>query len=243
MLVRRLRCVICDDNRESAETAKNKAEKVFRMKNIRYEIIVYTSSKQMLFELDGSQHIDLVILDIQMPSVSGLKIAEEIKKFNKTCHIIFLSSYINYAVDGYELEVFRFIPKSDIERRLGRAISDAVDIIEAEENQCYLIQKRNMSCKIMYCDILYITKCDKNSVFHCKNNQVFTVRKPLRRVFSELDSECFIYSDRGCIVNISNAVRIERAELTCNNGDRLPISRSSYANVKKRFINYLVERV
>ena len=113
-----LHCTICDDNPSAAQQAKEIAERAFYEKNISADISVYTDSGQLMFELDDNKQIDILILDIEMPKVSGFEIAEYVKKSNPNCLIIFMTSYVNYAVDGYELDIFRFVPKQKTRRRL-----------------------------------------------------------------------------------------------------------------------------
>lgn len=233
-----LHCAICDDEPEMVELVKKKAEKVFAEKDVTSKILTYTNSKQFLFELEDNSQLDLLILDIQMPSVTGLEIAAIVKKKHKNCLIVFLTSYLNYAVDGYELEIFRFVPKSEIDLRLERTISDAAKVIDFESKKSYYIKKHDLCIKVPYKDILYITKSGKNSVICCRGASTVNVRKTLAEVFNELNSEEFVYIDRSCIANMSNVRKIDKHDWVCENGDRIPISHSSYTRVKQNLMDF-----
>ena len=232
-----LHCAICDDLPEAVEAAKARAEKVFKEKNIAYEISTYTNSNQLLFDFDESRQLDLLILDIEMPGATGLEIAAMAKKVYKNCIIVFLTSYLNYAIDGYELEIFRFVPKDD-ENRLERAIGDAVKIINLESRKSYFVKRYDWCGKIPYKDILYISKNGKNSVIHMENEDPVKIRKPISVVFSELNSEEFIFIDRGCIANMMNVMRVDKNNWICKNGEKLAISRSSYSEIKKKLLEF-----
>lgn len=43
-----------------------------------------------------------------------------------------MTSHVNYAVDGYKLDIFRFVPKQDGDHRLKAALLDAVKVIDLE---------------------------------------------------------------------------------------------------------------
>lgn len=234
-----LRCTICDDNPASAEEARRIAEEVFKSKNTSAEISVYTDSRQMFFELDQSRPVDLLVLDIEMPSVSGLEIASMVKKSNPSCLIVFLTSYINYAINGYELEIFRFVPKKDCSTRLAAAVADAVSSIDLESKKSYLIDRHDL-CGMLPCkSILYITKSGKNSVIHhLLGDEPIKIRKPLSTVFEELNSEEFIFIGRGCIANMANVRRVDRHDWVCKNGERVEISTSLYAEIKDRLLEF-----
>ena len=238
-----LHCAICDDSLQSLKLTAEKTEKIFSEKGISYKLFTYSDSKQFLFDIDRNSQLDLAILDIDMPSPNGLELAATIKNLHKNCLIIFLTSYLNYAVDGYELEIFRFIPKTDIEERLERTISDAIKIIDLDSKQSYIIQKHDLVCKIEHKNILYIIKNGKNSIIYCLNNENIKIRKPLSDIFKELNAEEFIYIDRGCIANMANVQRLDERDWICKNGDRLSVSRSIYNETKKKLIEFWGRKV
>lgn len=136
-----LHCTICDDNPSAVKREKEIAERAFYEKNISADISVYTDSSQFMFELDDNKQIDILILDIEMPKVSGFEIAEYVKKLNPNCLIIFMTSHVNYAVDGYELDIFRFVPKQDGDYRLKTALLDAAGVIDLESKEPIKIRK------------------------------------------------------------------------------------------------------
>lgn len=233
-----LRCAVCDDMPESAQLAKSVAEKVFSDRNVNCEISLYSNSRQLLFDIDKSNPFDILLLDVEMPAVSGLELAETAKKVYKNCLVIFLTSYLEYAVEGYELDVFRFVPKSEIKPRLEYAVADAIKHIDNKNKKIYIIRKHDLYEKVFYDDILYITKDGKNSVFHIDKREPVSVRKPISVIFEELDSSEFVFIERGCIANITNVTRLHNREWTCKNGEKLTVSRSVYAQVKQKLLNF-----
>ena len=164
-----------------------------------------------MFELGDNKQMDILILDIEMPKMSGFEIADYVKKSNPNCLIIFMTSHVNYAVDGYKLDIFRFVPKQDGDSRLKDALLDAANVIDLESKKSYLIERHDM-CGMLPCKyILYIMKRGKNSeIYHLKSNEPIKIRKPLSVVFEELDSNEFIYISRGCIANMENVEKVDR---------------------------------
>ena len=82
-----LHCTICDDNPSAVKREKEIADRAFGEMNISADISVYTDSGQFMFELDDNKQIDILILDIEMPKVSGFEIAEYVKKLNPNCPV------------------------------------------------------------------------------------------------------------------------------------------------------------
>lgn len=76
-----------------------------------------------------------------------------------------MTSHVNYAVDGYKLDIFRFVPKQDGDYRLKAALLDAANVIDLESKKSYLIERHDM-CGMLPCKyILYIIKRGKTVKF------------------------------------------------------------------------------
>ena len=136
-----------------------------------------------------------------------------------------MTSHTEYAINAFELSIFRDGPKNNLETKLTAAITDAAKLIELEAGQEYTIQTANHMEKIPYKDIFYIQRDGKNSSI-VSSAGTSKVRKSLQQVFDELNTSEFIFIDRGCIVNIIQIMKISDGMVVLKNGEQLPISRS-----------------
>ncbi|HEX21596.1 MAG TPA: response regulator, partial [Actinobacteria bacterium] len=66
---------------------------------------------------------DIVFLDINMPGMSGIEMAQEIKKMTHQPAIIFTTAYSQFAVDAFELDAVDYLVKPISKKRLLAAIS------------------------------------------------------------------------------------------------------------------------
>ena len=204
-----LRIAVCDDETAIAENNRAVLEAVLKELGVAGEITTYTDSRNLLYDItEDSFHYDLLLSDIEMPEISGMELAEKIKPFLPDIRIIFITSHIEYAIDAFELSIFRYVPKSDIEKRLPSAVKDAVSLINIEADKSYTIQHKGRFEKIPFRDILYIERDGKNAAINTADG-VSKVRKSLQAVFDELNSEEFIFIDRGYIVNLIHVMQIK----------------------------------
>ena len=60
------------------------------------------------------------------------------------------------------------------------------------------------------------------------------MRKSLQQVYSELGADEFIFTDRGCIVNMIHIMQVKDGMAVLKNGEALPISRSHLQEVKEQ---------
>lgn len=229
-----IKLAICDDEELAISRHKEIVKNSLYMCNIGYEIATYARSANLLYDItEDSYFYDLILLDIEMPEVSGMEISRKIKRFLPNVKIIFVTSHIEYAIDAFELSIFRYVQKNNLEEKLTIAVADAAKLIEIEAGQEYKIQTTNRMEKIPYKDIYYIRREGKNSNI-VSSLGTSKVRKSLQQVFNELNTTEFIFIDRGYIVNIIHIMKISEGVAFLKNGEQLPISRSHLQEVKRQ---------
>lgn len=229
-----IRIAICDDDEKSVLLLERMAKQSMQMCGIGCEISTYAQSRNLLCDIfDDGFFFDLLILDIEMPDITGMEIAEKIKPALPNVKIIFVTSHVEYAIDAFELSIFRYVPKSNLEKKLTAAIIDAAKLIHLEAGQEYIIQTRSHLEKIPYKEIFYIQRDGKNASIHSSYG-VSKVRKSLQQVYEELNTPEFIFIDRGCIVNIIQIMKINLGSAVLKNGQQLPVSRSHLQEVKRQ---------
>lgn len=229
-----IRIAICDDDTNAIALHEEITKNSLQACGIGYEITTYTQSYNLLCDItDDNLFYDLILLDIEMPKITGMEISKKIKPYLPNIKIIFITSHTEYAIDAFELSIFRYVPKSNLEIRLSSAIIDAAKLIELETGREYVIQTSNRMEKIPYKDILYIQRDGKNASIK-SNIGTSKIRKSLQQVYVELDTPEFIFIDRGFIVNIIQIMKISDGMAFLKNGEMLPISRSHLQEVKQK---------
>lgn len=229
-----IQIAICDDDIQAISLHESIVKDCLQSCGIGHDVTKYTDSRNLLYDItEDCFYYDLILLDIEMPDITGMEISERIKPFLPNVKIIFITSHIEYAVDAYELSIFRYVPKCDISSRLETAVVDAAKLIELEAGREYTIRMKNRLERIPYKNILYIQRAGKNASI-VSSLGVSTVRKSLKKVFGELNAPEFIYIDRSYIVNIIQVMKVSDGTVTLSNGEKLPVSRSHLQGVKQQ---------
>ena len=229
-----IRIAICDDEEKAVSLDEEIVKSSLQSSGIGYEIAVYTCGTNLLADItDDGFFFDLILLDIEMPDINGMKIPEKIKSFLPNVKIIFVTSHTEYAIDAFELSIFRYVPKNNLEVKLTAAVADAAKLIELEAGQEYTIQTSNRMEKIPFKEIYYIQRDGKNASI-VSGTGTSKVRKSLQQVFDELNTPEFLFIDRGYIVNIIQIMKISDGMVVLKNGEKLPVSRSRLQEVKRQ---------
>ncbi|NCB32594.1 MAG: response regulator transcription factor [Erysipelotrichia bacterium] len=229
-----LKIAICDDEEKAVALDRQIVEDSLQTHGIGFEITAYTYSRNLLCDiLDDHFFYDLILLDIEMPGISGMEIPQKLKNVLPNVRIIFVTSHTEYAIDAFELSIFRYVPKNNLDPKLSDAVIDAARLIELEAGQEYAVRTASCMEKIPYKDILCIRRDGKNSMI-VTHSGTSRVRRSLQQVFEDLNTPEFIYIDRGCIVNIIHIMKIIDGMAVLKNGEQLPISRSHLQEVKQK---------
>lgn len=233
-----LHIAICDDDSQAAEHNRDLTLAALKACGIVCRTDVYTHSENLLYDiLEDHFYYDLILLDIEMPEINGMALAEKIKARLGQVKIIFITSHMEYAIDAFELNIFRYVPKNDLEQRLTAAVTDAARLIDLESGQFYTVSNQNRLEKIPYKNIRYIHRDGKNSEL-ITDTGVCKVRKSLQQVYEELNSSEFIFIDRGCIVNIIHIMKVCGSDVCLKDGQTLAVSRSHLPAVKQQITTF-----
>jgi two-component SAPR family response regulator len=76
----------------------------------------------LVLEQDIIRTADIFYLDIEMPEISGLKLAEKIKQVNPECEVVFSTGHNQYAIEAFDVEALDYILKPVTPRQVERSI-------------------------------------------------------------------------------------------------------------------------
>lgn len=233
-----LRIAICDDEEKILFKLEETTGIFFKTHCVDCKIQTYQSSGNLWYDLKDGIYYDMFLLDIEMPQVSGMDLAEKIRDASPAAKIIFITSHLEYAITAYEFSVFRYIPKTQIEEKLPLALRDFYKLYCLERDEYYTIEVKNHVERLPYREIHYILKDGKYAVFHLQGGRVNSVRKTLSQVFGEIGREYFCYADRGCIINLANVTGMDGDRILLPGGEELMISRSNVAEFKAALLRF-----
>lgn len=179
-------------------------------------------------EVINNEHVDIILLDIQMPDISGM---EMLKLLNNKPAVILTTAYSEYAVDAFSLGVVDYLLKPFDYARFLQAINKAVSVNVApsenvsENTNDYLMVKADYKLyKVNYDDLLFIEGQHEYVTFHTKNKRI-TALYSLRNLEDTLPKDRFVRTHKSFIVSIKNIEDIDKANITVA-GNKIPVGAS-----------------
>ena len=203
---------------------------------------IFSSGTDALTFLEEHQ-IDILLTDIQMPTLSGID-------FVKTCKrphsIIFTTAYSNYAIDGFDLNITDYLLKPISFSRFEQAILKAIEYIKLLKSQNVQETKLNVSSKdfitiradykiykIKYSHIYYIEGHSEYVKFYTKDKNI-TAYYTLKKLEVELPNDKFLRVHKSYIVATDLIEAIE-SEFVVIPEKRIPIGLRYKEEVMKYF--------
>ena len=230
---------ICDDESLFTEELRELLSGYMMEKGLDFEIDTY-SSGEALIEL-GIEVVryNIVFLDINMEKVDGIKTAEMVRKVSREVFIVFVTAYVDYSLEGYRLDVVRYLLKGN-------------ENFHIKVNKCIneIIYKMNFSVTKKKFDfkegrkelslerLLYIESKLHLLEFHVMEDTetVYTMYETLNVLDDMLSENGFIRTHQSYLVNAKHIKNVVRCKVILSNGVELSIPKVRYTEVKKKFI-------
>ena len=190
------------------------------------------------------QECDIIFLDIDFndKKYTGIDVARKIRKTRKSAIIIFLTNYIEYAPEGYEVQAFRYALKSEIDKKLPQYLQAAMNRLFAEKEP-FQINVSGEPVTLYLEDILYIEARGHNAmIFTQKTGKSLDLKKEykvyssLSKLEQQLSERGFLRIQKSYIVNMRRLKLYRCNEALLDNGITLPVSEKAYSENKKKFL-------
>ena len=166
---------------------------------------------------------DIVFLDIKMPGLNGLAVAEMLPKHSK---IVFVTAFDQYAADAFEQSAVDYLLKPVGEERLTKTIQRLKQKEPVAKGDLVALVKTLTSPKVSFLqwlrvgldditelvpiqDVVYF-KADLKYIDVVTQNKTYLLRQSLSDLESQLDPDVFWRINRGCIVRVDQIAKAKR---------------------------------
>src|SRR6202166_2148022 len=217
-----MNALIVDDNKIARITTRQLAGQVGDL-----TVIAECSSAIDAYNILLAQPVDLLLLDIEMPGMTGLELTKNL--VNKRPVIIFITSKREYAVDAFDLNVADYIIKPLTSSRFIQAIDKAREILESnkeevkiKEEEFIFIRDSNIVRRLKLDKILYAEAMGDYVKLYTPE-KFYAIHTTLKSVEERLPASKFLRVHRSYLVAINKIDTIEAGALIIN-GKPLPVA-------------------
>jgi DNA-binding LytR/AlgR family response regulator len=227
-----MKCLIVDDNTMARMALKQLVSQVPAL-----ELEAECSDAMEAYKELNNKQVDLLLLDIEMPDMSGLDLIKKLG--NNKPLIIFTTAKKDYAVEAFELNVVDYLVKPITLPRFKQAIDKAYEALESNkeevkvEEQGFVFVKDNGVLKrISIDDILYLEAMGDYVKVHT-SQKFHVVHATLKSIEEKLPSSKFVRVHRSYIVAINKIDYIQEGTISIGKTS-IPVADTHKANLNRR---------
>ncbi|WP_236629320.1 MULTISPECIES: LytTR family DNA-binding domain-containing protein [Lactobacillus] len=104
-----MKVAVVEDNAQERDRLLGCFNQYEQEHSINFEITTYQNGLEFVDHY--TKDFDVIYLDVQMPHMDGMTAAKKIRKVDSTVPIVFVTNYVQYAIQGYEVDATDFILK------------------------------------------------------------------------------------------------------------------------------------
>lgn len=182
---------------------------------------------------------DIIFLDIQMKHLDGMKTAEKIRSFDEDVAFIFITSTMQFAVQGYMVDALGYILKPVPYLAFSKTIDKARKILARIQDATYLIiNVEGGQLRIDIREIYYLESQRHQIIIHSEKGDYLTPG-PLKQIDETLSLKGFARCHNAFLINLKHTIGIRQNTLLLTNGEELPVSRAKRKIFLDSLANYM----
>ena len=215
-----MNCLIVDDNKMARSVLKHQVNDIAFL-----NLVAECEDVMQATNIMNKEKIDLLLLDVQMPKISGI---DFLKSVTKRPYVILITSRPEFAVEAFEYNVIDYIVKPVIESRLIKAIMRVKEIHDSNsktiksDKEYFFFREKGVLSKLRIIDILYIQAMGDYIIINTPDKK-HTIHYTLSAIEKELPPEKFLRVHRSYIAALDKIDTVENGTVYINQ-THIPVS-------------------
>lgn len=232
---------ICDDNPQDIANILAMTER-FSKEHPEFSLRprTFSSSLDLLEHLEKQGGFDLYLLDILMPRLKGLELAERVRALGGKAEIVFLTSSREYALDAFEVEACGYLLKPVDWEKFQHILLSAVRRLEEPDAPFILLKTKGGLQKLFFRELVMVESFNHNRVCTLTDGSKAVTADTLASLMELLSADSRFFSPhRAYIINLEHVTALNASHVLMTNGQCIPVSRASLSALKKAYVDYI----
>lgn len=235
-----IRIALCDDEAQVLDEAslhiKQYAE---RKHDLNFEIFRFDSAMSLRYDLDDGRDFDIFILDVYIGDEMGTSLAKDIRKRGIESPIIFLTTSIEHAPQGYEMGTLRYLIKPLNPVKLYEALDAALVTVEKLRENLIKLKTENGIESVNSSHVMYSESQGHYQYVTLEDGHQLRVRMTVAELCATLmKNGGFVRVGSAYIINLRKIRNVSTSEVHLYNNIKIPIPRGKHTEIKKAFWDY-----
>ena len=226
-----IRVAVIEDDRRSLAHIKDLLRCFEEENACRFEIVEYRDGDEIVENYRADY--DFLLMDIELPLLSGMSAAEEIRKRDADVGIIFVTNSTQYAIRGYRVGALDYLVKPVDYASFAETMKRALLHRRTRKDQFLMLNTRGGRQKVRIRSIRYVEVRDHDLTYHTLEGDI-EIRGTFREAEQRLTPEGFFRCNKGLLINMEYVDGVDGLDV-CMGSDRIRLGN----NRKKAFMDAL----
>ena len=232
--------LICDDDKLFVDKLRQTLESAMNRNKTPAKIHAFNSAEEIGSEVLAACDIAFLDIDFQGKSYNGLDIARKLRRNQSDAVIVFVTNYIEYAPEGYEVQAFRYILKNELPQKLESSVEQILAHIRKAKSNIK-IQTEGELVDIRVQDLLFIESMKHTLIFHVAQKgrgeqREYSCYSSLSKMEEELAKRGFLRIHKSFLVNMAHIRKLNCNEALLDDGTILRVGSKTYAECKRQYL-------
>jgi DNA-binding LytR/AlgR family response regulator len=233
-------CIAIDDDPHSLESLIAYMGKLPDLKLVQ----TFTEPLQALAEISVSNPVDIIFMDVEMPSISGIELAGLLRQ--KTKHLVFTTAHAQYAIDAFKVDADAYLLKPYSILHFAKTINNLYPTGKKsphlfsvfDEHFFYipLLEENGDLARIDLNELIAVEDFGEDIQFRTTRNTFLSSKSNFIKMLKML-------KNHPAFIQISASVIISKQHIKSVLGDKVLLSGETYYTVseanKERFANFI----
>ena len=230
-----LNIALCEDETTTAERMQRFLQQYAEEFHEGIQVSVFSNGVDFLENY--TPRFDIVFMDIMMPLMDGMEVAEKLRAIDRDTTLVFVTNMAQYAVKGYEVDALSFLVKPVSYHALVMTMHRAVKNVKMRQENCIVVNTDENWRKLSSAEIRYIEVIGHNVYIHLEQEVIRVKGQSLSSLENQLRAVGFLRCNVGYLVNARYITLITRSSVFLGETE-LKISRSRKKEFLKEVASY-----
>lgn len=229
--------LLCDD--QQAESAK--LADLLRDTGVEVNTVVFHNGEEALAYVREGAAVDVCFLDIVMPGMNGVALAEKLRADGFTGEIVFLTFSNEYAAESYQVDAFTYLLKPPNLDRVRDLLQKLENARINRDTAGIFIKTKKITRFLLFREINYVEVMQHKVYFKLVDGDELEMNAAFGEIAPQLLTDRRFAQCHGSILVNMNAISsITAKDIDLRDGTKLPVSKR-YSGIKKQYVQWLFD--
>lgn len=232
-----MRIAICDDQNAHLVFLKDCCRRWGESRGENVQALCFSSAEAFLFAYEKDKQLDVLLLDIQMPGLSGMELARRLRESRDSLTLALITAVPDFALEGYQVDALAYLLKPVSDEALFALLDKVKD---RSQPPFLLVDHDDQTRRVKISDILYLESQGHNTRIVCTGEELISphVLSYFENLLSDQFAGQFHRCHRCYLINLARTASIHKKEVLLDQNHQIPVARGRFEPLSRAYMAY-----